>query len=113
MFYLMTHSTHFIKQLYGRHMVNDHSERVRGNPLPPHGLLFQNSSKGSYMHHPIDRITYHGLCYTSRGALVGTRNSSMGAPHEGSIRRLTNTAVFHQISYGSLCMLVIRSGQSV
>ena len=27
--------------------------------------------------------TYHGLCYTSRG----TRNSSMGPPHEGSIRR--------------------------
>ena len=27
--------------------------------------------------------TYHGLCYTSRGALAGTRNSSMGPPHEG------------------------------
>ena len=31
--------------------------------------------------------TYHGLCYTSRRALAGTRNSSMGPPHEGSIRR--------------------------
>ena len=31
--------------------------------------------------------TYHDLCYTSRGALAGTRNSSMGPPHEGSIRR--------------------------
>ena len=31
--------------------------------------------------------TYHILCYTSRGALVGTRNSPMGPPHEGSIRR--------------------------
>ena len=30
--------------------------------------------------------TYHGLCYTSRGALAGTRNSSMCPPHEGSIR---------------------------
>ena len=30
--------------------------------------------------------TYHRLCYTSRGALAGTRNSSMGPPHEGSIR---------------------------
>ena len=30
--------------------------------------------------------TYHSLCYTSRGALAGTRNSSMGPPHEGSIR---------------------------
>ena len=31
--------------------------------------------------------TYHGLCYTSRGSLAGTRNSSMGPLHEGSIRR--------------------------
>ena len=31
--------------------------------------------------------TYHGFCYTSHGALAGTRNSSMGPPHEGSIRR--------------------------
>ena len=31
--------------------------------------------------------TYHGLCYTSRGALAGTRNSSMGPPYEGSIWR--------------------------
>ena len=41
MFYLMTHSTHFYLQLYGvRHMVKDHSDSVRGNPLPSHGLLF-------------------------------------------------------------------------
>ena len=31
--------------------------------------------------------TYRSLCYTSRGALAGTRNSSMCPPHEGSIRR--------------------------
>ena len=31
--------------------------------------------------------TYHGLCYTSRGTLAGTRNSSMGSAHEGSIQR--------------------------
>ena len=31
--------------------------------------------------------TYHSLCYTSHGALAGTGNSSMGALHEGSIRR--------------------------
>ena len=24
--------------------------------------------------------TYHSLCYTSRGALAGTKNSSMGPP---------------------------------
>ena len=31
--------------------------------------------------------TYYGLCYTSRVALAGTRNSSMGSPHEGPIRQ--------------------------
>ena len=31
--------------------------------------------------------TYHGLCYTSRGTLAGTRNNSINPPHEGSIRR--------------------------
>ena len=30
--------------------------------------------------------TYLSLCYTSRGALAGTRNRSMGPPYEGSIR---------------------------
>ena len=39
------------------------------------------------MHHPTQDSTYHSLCYTHRGALAGTRNSSMGPPHEGSIRR--------------------------
>ena len=31
--------------------------------------------------------TYHGVCYTSHGALAGMRNNSMGPLHEGSIRR--------------------------
>ena len=31
--------------------------------------------------------THPRLCYASRGALAGTRNISMGPPHEGSIRR--------------------------
>ena len=36
----------FLLRLYGvRHMVKDHSDSKRGNPLPPHGLLFPNSSK--------------------------------------------------------------------
>ena len=30
------------------------------------------------MHHPTDRITHTSLCYTSRGALAGMRNNSMG-----------------------------------
>ena len=65
-------------------MIKDHSHSEKGNPLPPHGLLFPVNSKGSFMCTiSTDRITtYHGLCYTSRGALAGTRNSSMGPPHD-------------------------------
>ena len=32
--------------------------------------------------------TYHSLCYTSRGALAGTRNSSMGPAH---VKKKTQT----------------------
>ena len=50
MFYLTTHSTHFILRLYGvGHMVKDHSDSERGNPLPPHGLLFPINNKGSFI----------------------------------------------------------------
>ena len=65
MFYLMTHSTHFIYSYMA-------SDSERGNLLPPlHGLLFPISSKGSFI------CTYHILCYTSRGALSGMRYCSM------------------------------------
>ena len=40
----------------------------KGPPISSKGSLF-------YMHHPTDRIIH-----TSRGALAGTRNSSMGSP---------------------------------
>ena len=40
----------FYLQLYGvGHMVKDHSDSERGNPLPPHGLFFPISSKGSFI----------------------------------------------------------------
>ena len=49
----------FYLRLYGvRHMVKDHSDSDRGNPLPPHRLLFPINSKGFYMHHPTDRIAH-------------------------------------------------------
>ena len=36
----------FYLRLYGvRHMVKDHSDSERGNPLPPHRLLFPINSK--------------------------------------------------------------------
>ena len=52
MFYLMTHSRHFILRLYGvRHMVKDHSDSEIGNLLLPHGLLFliNTNSNGSFI----------------------------------------------------------------
>ena len=40
----------FYLRLFGvRHMVKDHSDSEKGNPLPPHGLLFPISSKGSFI----------------------------------------------------------------
>ena len=67
----------FYLRLYGvRHMVKDHSDSERGNPLPPHRLLFSIDSKGYFICTiPRQDNTYHGLCYTCRAALAGTRNS--------------------------------------
>ena len=40
----------FYLRLYGiRHMVKDHSDSERENPLLPHGLLFPINSKGSFI----------------------------------------------------------------
>ena len=39
-------------------MVKDHSDSERGNPLPPHGLLFLISSKGYFICTIPDRITH-------------------------------------------------------
>ena len=41
----------FYLRLYGvRHIVKDHSDKEKGNPLPPlHGLLLSINSKGSFI----------------------------------------------------------------
>ena len=73
--------------LYGiRHMVKDHSDSKRGNPLLSHGLPFPISSKGYFI------CTYHSLCYTSHGGLDGMENSSMGPPWR------TNLITHHTMS---------------
>ena len=62
----------FYLRLYGvGHMVKNHSgtEETR---LAARILVYAPS-------HSQDN-TYHGLCYNSRGALAGTRNSSIGPP---------------------------------
>ena len=91
MFYLTTHSTHFI---YG-YMASDIWLRtiliVRKETRCRHiGYPYRLTAR-VLLYAPSHRQdnTYHGLCYTSREALAGTRNSSMGSPHEGSIRRRT------------------------
>ena len=82
MFYLTTHSTHFI---YG-YMASDIWLRtiliVRKETRWRHmGYSFRLTAR-VLLYAPSHRqdSTYHGLCYTSRGALAGMRNSSMGPP---------------------------------
>ena len=89
MFYLMTHSRHFI---YG-YMASDIWFRtiliVRKETRCRHiGYSFRLTAR-VLVYAPSHRqdSKYHGLCYTSCGALGGTRNSSVYPPHEGSIRR--------------------------
>ena len=68
----------FYLRLYGvRHMVKDHSDSEKGNPLSPYRLLLLVNSKGSFIC-TIPR--QDSTSYTRRGALAGTRNSSMGPP---------------------------------
>ena len=89
MFYLTTHSTHFI---YG-YMASDIWLRtiliVRKETHCRHIGHYYRLTARVLLYAPSHKQdnTYHGLCYTSRGALAGTRNSTMGPPHEGSIRR--------------------------
>ena len=89
MFYLTMHSTHYI---YG-YMASDIWLRTilivrKGTRCRHIGYSYRLTAR-VLLYAPSHRQdnTYHGLCYTSRGALAGTRNSSMGPAHEGSIRR--------------------------
>ena len=87
MFYLTTHSTHFIYS----YMASDIWLRtiliVREETSCLHiGYSFRSAARVLlYASSHRQDCTYHGLCYTSREALAGTRNSSMGPPHEGYI----------------------------
>ena len=79
MFYLTTHSTHFIygymaSGIYQRSIqIGREETRCRHMGyffrLAARVLLYASS------HRQVN--IYHSLCYTSRGALAGTRNSSM------------------------------------
>ena len=78
MFYLTTHSTHFIYC----YMASDIWLRtiliVRKETRCHHiGYSYRLTAR-VLLYAPFHRqdSTYHSLCYTSRGALTGTRNSS-------------------------------------
>ena len=73
MFYLTTHSTHFILRLYGvRHMVKDHSDSER------------LAARVFYMHHPTDKIA-HTTAFVMEHWLE--REIDQWVHNEGSIRR--------------------------
>ena len=85
MFYLTTHSTHFI---YGYMASNIWIKTIlivrKETRCRNIGYSFRLAER-VLLYAPFHR--QDSLCYTSRGTLAGTRNSSLGQPHEGSIRR--------------------------
>ena len=93
-------------------MVKDHSDSEREETRYCHmGYSFQSTAK-VLLYAPSHRQdnTYHGVCYTSRGALAGT-NSSMGPSHEAS--RFCLFKFLLQMGYGfsvSCVVLVLLFG---
>ena len=84
----------FYLLLYGvGHMAKDHSDSERGNPRPHIG-------RRSYIYASSHRqdSTFDGLSYASRGALAGTRNSSMGPPLmiDPSTQRTMSECSYHR-----------------
>ena len=122
LFYLTTHSTHFI---YG-YMASDiwyfrtiqiAREETRCRHM---GYSFRLTAR-VILYAPSHRQdnTYQSFCYTSREALAGTRNSSMGPLHEGSIRRPIApwanalTTELHLAPYISSCNAGTQNAQSL
>ena len=115
MFYLTTHSTHFI---YG-YMASDIWLRtiliVRKETRCHHiGYSYRLTAR-VLLYAPSHRQdnTYHGLCYTSCGALAGTRNSSMGPPHEGSIQREGHGGKLGRAATGFIAVEIVHNFESL
>ena len=115
MFYLTTHSTHFI---YG-YMASDIWLRiiqiVRGETHCRHmGYSFRLTAR-VLLYAPSHRqdSTYHSLCYTSRGALAGTRNSSMGRFHDVSHKSVIVEYNTHNNCSNSSVMVIIMKGKCI
>ena len=80
MFYLMTHSTHFIYDYMASDIWLRTIQKAREEARCRHmGYSFRLAARVILYASPHRQDhTYHGLCYTSREALAGTRNSSLG-----------------------------------
>ena len=89
LFYLTTHSTHFIYGYLASGIWLRTILIVRKETRCRHIVYSYRLTARVLLYAPSHRQdnTYHSLCYTSRGKLAGTRNSSMRPPHEGSIRQ--------------------------
>ena len=101
MFYSTTHSTHFN---YG-YMSTDIwwtviqiAREETHCRLVARVLLYARSHR--------QYITYHGLCYTSRGALAGTRNSLVGSIR-GPIPSWADALPWSYISFLNLLRVVL------
>ena len=92
---VLGHSTYFVSGYMTLDiiMVKDHSDSERGNPLLPHGLLFLIAARVLLYasSHRQDK-TYHSLCYTSCGALVGTRSMLSGS----TMKNRSNNPLHHE-----------------
>ena len=109
-------------RLYGiGHKVKNHSDSERGNLLPPHGYSFRLAGR-VLLYAPSHRqdSTYHSLCYTSRGALAGTRNNKQlyGVRHmvnnhsvsERGNPLLPHVLLFQISSKGSFICIIPQTG---
>ena len=70
MFYLTTHSTHFIYGYMASEIWQRTTHIARGNWLPPHSIRLASRVLLYLPSHRQDN-TYHGLCYTNSEALPG------------------------------------------
>ena len=74
-FYLTTHSTHLVTVIWRSTYGKGPSRKQEETRCRHMGYSFRLAAR-VLLYTPSHRqdSTYHGLCYTSRGALAGTRN---------------------------------------
>ena len=108
MFYLTTHSTHFIYSYMATNIWLRTILIVRKETRCLHmGYSFRLAAK-VLLYVPSHRQdnTYHGLCYTTSGALAGTRNSSMSPPWR--IDRTTHRTMSERSYHGATSLSTMK-----